>query len=91
MDFDEAVEAAEEFYSDFEVEVEGKPIALTLRKVTSEEGVVTVQLGIDGKLLPDDEPSEDLRGAVERSLDDFREAFPELVRLSVEFDFVATR
>ena len=90
MDFDEAVEAAEEFYGDdFVVEIDGKSVMLALRKVQSDEGVVTVRFAVDRVLLPDGEPSEDLRGALERSVDDFREAFPELVRLAVEFDFVA--
>ena len=90
MDFDEAVEAAEEFYSDFGVEVDGKPVALTLRKVKSDEGVVTVSFAVDAAFLEDDEPTEDLRGAVDRSMDDFRDAFPEL-GVTVEFEFVAAR
>jgi hypothetical protein len=90
MDVDEAVEAAEEFYSDFEVQVDGKPVALALRKVKSDEDVVTVHFTVDGAHLEDDEPTEDLRAAVERTLDDFREAFPEL-GVSVEFEYVAKR
>jgi hypothetical protein len=90
MEFDEAVEAAEEFYSDFEVQVDGKTVPLALRKVKSDEGVVTVHFAVDAAHLEDDEPTEDLRAAVERSLDDFREAFPELAS-SVEFEYVAKR